>query len=136
MPEHGAPLLQVQFLADAEGAEALVVELPYLVVFLSHQYVNQVPGAKALAAAVNTGQGLAGGSRAVPGRDGMQAGITVVAAGRDSSPKYCNKVWRRQLVISHRPSMDSSLYRSIRLWFSSASDCSSISRSFTTSSRP
>ena len=79
LPENAAPLLRVVFAADAESTQRLVAELAHLGGVGTAQYVDQVRGAEALAAAVDTGQRLACGIGGVPGLWWVQAVVAVAA---------------------------------------------------------
>src|SRR5690606_31124519 len=82
LPEHAAPLLRVEVVADAMGAEPVVAELPDPGGVGAAQDVGEVGRAEALAGAVHAGQGLARGLGAVPGLGRGQAVVAVAAAAR------------------------------------------------------
>lgn len=85
MPENNAPAFGTQFLADAKGADAIMLPLPDAVCLFAGQDIDQIFRAKALARAIDAGQGFLRGNRGIPYRYRFQAGIAVAArlvAGR------------------------------------------------------
>src|SRR5690606_31622138 len=74
------PGLGLDVPALAEHLLLFVAEAENLLGLLAHQHVDDMPGAKALAGAVDRGEGLDRGVRAVPGLDRVAAGVAVAAA--------------------------------------------------------
>src|SRR5437899_9822558 len=79
LPEHRAPLSFVALGADAESGKPVVAELRDALGIPAEQYVDHVPRAEALAGAIDAGQRLLRGHRAVPYPRRIQAVVAVAA---------------------------------------------------------
>src|SRR6266704_1952373 len=79
LPEHRAPLSFVEVAADAESGKPVMAELRYPPVRPAEQHVDHVPRAEALAGAIDAGQRLLRGHRAVPYPRRIQTVVAVTA---------------------------------------------------------
>src|SRR5690606_3458509 len=104
LTEYRTPLLLAQLLADPVGGQVLVSGAADLLVIPSQQYVHQMSHSIALSAAVDGGQGHAGGRAAVPGALRFQEVVTVPAGlfqgfseiARQRLPPAAGKLTHRQ----------------------------------------
>src|SRR5882672_11885664 len=79
LPEHRAPLPFVAILADAESGKSVVAELRSALGIAAEQHVDHMPRAEALAGAIDAGQRLLRGHRAVPYPRRILAVVAVAA---------------------------------------------------------
>src|SRR6266849_6897508 len=79
LPEHRAPLSFVEVAADAESGKSVVAELRDAPGRPAEQHVDHVPRAEALAGAIDAGQRLLRGQRAVPYPRRIQTVVAVAA---------------------------------------------------------
>src|SRR6266704_644439 len=79
LPEHRAPLSFVEVAADAESGKPVMAQLRYPPVRPAEQHVDHVPRAEALAGAIDAGQRLLRGHRAVPYPRRIQTVVAVTA---------------------------------------------------------
>ena len=80
LADHGAPLLFVQIVADAEHGQLVMSELRDLLGHAADQHVDQMHGAKTLPGAIGAGQQLLRGDLAVAKLRRRQAVVAIAAS--------------------------------------------------------